>query len=82
MNHLWVKGTEAGGRWALVQGKAIGDLSPVYQHSKTRMAQEPKEEAEPHHMFLILKVRDLPDYTCAERLLGGQKRSDAKRYYL
>ena len=45
MNHLWVKGTEAGGRWALVQGKAIRDLSPVDQHSKTRMAQQLKEEA-------------------------------------
>ena len=28
--------------------------------------------------FSFSKSRGLPNYTCAERLLGGQKRSDAK----
>jgi len=46
-----------------------------------RIAGQLREEAGhcPDHIFLILeKPEDLPDHTCAEGLLGGQKGRDVK----
>ena len=56
-------------------GKAIWDSFPVDWNSKLRIAGQLKEEAGPHpdHIFFILEKDDLLDYTCAERLLGGQR---------
>ena len=39
---------------------------------KARLFQDRRD-----HMFLIVRSGDLPDYICTERLLGGQKWSDA-----
>jgi len=48
------------------------------QNSKMRIAGQLREEARPFQKhFSHSKSGDLPNYTSAESLLGGQKRSDA-----
>ena len=65
-------------------GEAIVDSYPVDRYFKMRMAGQLSEEAGPCPdrreqipYFSFSMSRDLPDYTCAERVLRGQKGSNA-----
>jgi len=57
-----------------LQGKVIGDSFSMDQNSKRRIAGQLREEVGPctEHIFLISKS-GLPDHTCTENLLGGQR---------
>ena len=75
------KGSEAGDRLSS-QSKAIGGSFPMDPNSKISIAGQLTKKARlfqdrRDHMFLIVRSGDLPDYICTERLLGGQKWSDA-----
>ena len=77
------KGSEAGDRLSSPsQSKAIGGSFPMDPNSKISIAGQLTKKARlfqdrRDHMFLIVRSGDLPDYICTERLLGGQKWSDA-----
>ena len=61
------------------QGKATGDSFPVDRNSKTRIAEQLREEAGPcpdHTQttyFSFSKSGDLTNHTCTERILGSQR---------
>ena len=54
--------SEAGGRQAPPQGKAVGDSFSIDWNSKTRIAGQLREEGGPctDHIFLVLEVRKPP----------------------
>ena len=58
-----------------LQGKAVRDSFPMDWNSKMRIAGQLRDEAGPSQTtyFSFLKSGDLHDYTCTERLLGGQR---------
>lgn len=64
---------EVGSSCPLSPGKVMGDSFLVDQNSEMRIVGQLSEEAGPcpDHAFLVLEVRDPPNHTCAERLLGG-----------
>ena len=55
--------------------KRFRDSFLMDRNSRTRIAGYVREEAGPwpDDTFLFLKSEDLPDHTCTERLLGGQR---------
>ena len=58
-----------------LQGKAFRDSFTMDWNSKMRTAGQLRDEAGPSQTtyFSFLKSGDLHDYTCTERLLGGQR---------
>ena len=58
----------------ILEGKVIRDSFPVNLNSRMRIAEQLREGAGPARTtyFLFSKSGDLPDHTCAERILGGQ----------
>ena len=55
----------------LHHGKATGDSFSADWNSKTRIAEQLREEAGPcpDPLFLVLEGRRTPDHTCAEKAL-------------
>ena len=74
-HHLIVSDAETSGSWLLpCPGKVIGHSLPVDWQSMTRIAGQLREEARPcPDNFSFSKSGDLPNHTCAEKLLGGQR---------
>ena len=77
------KGSEAGDSFSSPsQSKATGDSFPMAPNSKISIAGQLRKEAglcqdRRDHMFLIVRSGDFPDQILTERLLEGQKWSDA-----
>lgn len=54
-------------------------LTPIGKYSKTGGAREERSPVQIKHrdyIFLILEIKDLPNYICMERLLQDQKGSN------